>query len=113
MEIYRYNDNNNYNYTNKCKLCGKSFNTSNYYVSCVECYNKEKEKLLKHQDFNDIRDNKEYYYYYCIDCNDYFCNIHIKGYDDYPIYRCPICGVLCNSIKLDFKPNIINNILEV
>jgi len=116
MEICRFEDNlNNIKSFDKCKICDKLFNSNNSsYVVCSKCYNDEKEKRIKHnKDFIDKDGDKEYYYYYCLDCNDNFCNIHIQGYDDYPIYHCPLCGVLCNSIKLDYKPENINNIIEV
>lgn len=116
MEICRFEDNlNNQKLYSICKICKQLFNTYNSsYVVCSKCYNDEKEKRIKHnKDFIDKDGDKEYYYYYCLDCNDNFCNIHIQGYDDYPIYHCPLCGVLYNSIKLDYKPKDINNIIEV
>ena len=43
----------------------------------------------------------------------YVLDEKLWGYNDYPIYHCPLCGLLCNSIKLDYKPDNINNIIEV
>lgn len=116
MDIYRIEDNkNNTSNIGLCKICNKSFNNNNNsYVVCSKCYNNEKEKRIKHNNnFIDKEGDKEYYYYYCLDCNNNYCNIYIKGFEDYPIFHCPLCGVLCNSIKLDYKPEKIENFINV